>query len=88
VRTAYFGIPLIGPILFGQTIVTYLTLPIFLAVDFVLRRTMAGLRLRAVGENPEAADAAGVSVPWAREAAIIAGAALIGLAGGLLSVGV
>jgi simple sugar transport system permease protein len=48
---------------------------------------MAGLRLRAVGENPEAADAAGVSVPLTRYAAIVAGAALIGLAGGLLSVG-
>jgi ABC-type uncharacterized transport system permease subunit len=80
-------VAVIGPILFGQTIVTYLTVPIFAAVDFVLRRTMPGLRLRAVGENPEAADAAGVSVAWTRYAAIVAGAALIGLAGGLLSVG-
>jgi ABC-type uncharacterized transport system permease subunit len=81
------GLAVIGPILFGQTIVTYLTVPIFAAVDTVLRRTMPGLRLRAVGENPEAADAAGVSVAWTRYAAIVAGAALIGLAGGLLSVG-
>ncbi len=81
------SIAIIGPILFGQTVVTYLTVPIFVAVDFVLRRTMPGLRLRAVGENPEAADAAGVSVPLTRYAAIIAGAALVGLAGGLLSVG-
>lgn len=77
----------IGPVLFGQTVVTYLVVPVFVAVDFVLRRTMPGLRLRAVGENPEAADAAGVSVPWTRYAAIMAGAALVGLAGGLLSVG-
>ena len=81
------SIAIIGPILFGQTVVTYLSVPIFVAVDFVLRRTMPGLRLRAVGENPEAADAAGVSVPLTRYAAIIAGAALVGLAGGLLSVG-
>ncbi len=81
------GLAVIGPILFGQTVVTYLTVPIFAAVDFVLRRTMPGLRLRAVGENPEAADAAGVSVPLVRYAAIVTGAALIGLAGGLLSVG-
>ena len=81
------SIAIIGPILFGQTVVTYLTVPIFVAVDFVLRRTMPGLRLRAVGENPEAADAAGVSVLLTRYAAIIAGAALVGLAGGLLSVG-
>ena len=80
-------LPYIGRILFGQTVVTYLVLPVVFLVDHVLRRTMAGLKLRAVGENPEAADAAGISVPLTRYAAIGAGAALIGLAGGLLSVG-
>ena len=80
-------LPFIGRILFGQTVVTYLVLPVFLVADRVLNRTMAGLRLRAVGENPEAADAAGVSVTLIRYAAIVAGAALIGLAGGLVSVG-
>jgi simple sugar transport system permease protein len=80
-------IPYVGRLLFGQSVVTYLVVPIFFAVDHVLRRTMAGLRLRAVGENPEAADAAGVSVPVTRYLAIMAGAALIGLAGGMLSVG-
>lgn len=80
-------IPFVGRLLFGQTAVTYLVVPIFFAVDYVLTRTMPGLRLRAVGENPEAADAAGVSVPLTRYAAIVAGAALIGLAGGMLSVG-
>lgn len=80
-------LPTIGRLVFGQSVVTYLVVPIFFLVDFVLRRTMIGLRLRAVGENPEAADAAGVSVPLTRYAAIVAGAALIGLAGGLLSVG-
>ncbi len=80
-------LPVIGRILFGQTMVTYLVLPVFLLVDTTLRQTMAGLHLRAVGENPEAADAAGVSVPRTRYAAILSGAALIGLAGGMLSVG-
>jgi simple sugar transport system permease protein len=80
-------LPFVGRIIFGQTIVTYLVIPIFIVANYVLQRTMAGLRLRAVGENPEAADAAGVSVPLTRYAAIAAGAALIGLAGGLLSVG-
>jgi simple sugar transport system permease protein len=77
----------VGRILFGQTVMTYLVVPIFFVVNMVLGATMAGLRLRAVGENPEAADAAGISVPLTRYAAIVAGAALIGLAGGLLSVG-
>ena len=80
-------LPYVGRLLFGQSVVTYLVVPIFFLTDFVLRKTMAGLRLRAVGENPEAADAAGVSVPLVRYAAIVSGAALIGLAGGFLSVG-
>jgi simple sugar transport system permease protein len=80
-------LPVVGRLLFGQSVVTYLVVPVFFLVDHVLRRTMAGLRLRAVGENPEAADAAGVSVVVTRYLAIMAGAALIGLAGGLLSVG-
>ena len=64
----------------------YLTIPIFFLVNYVLTRTMLGLRLRAVGESPEAADAAGVSVSLYRLGAVIAGSALIGLAGGYLSV--
>lgn len=79
-------VPIVGRFLFGQSVVTYLVVPVFFLADYVLRRTMAGLRLRAVGENPEAADAAGVSVPLTRYAAIMVGAALVGLAGGLLSV--
>jgi simple sugar transport system permease protein len=80
-------IPIIGRVLFEQNGVVYLIVPIFFAVQWVLHQTRAGLRLRSVGENPEAADAAGVSVPLVRFGAIVAGSALIGLAGGLLSVG-
>jgi simple sugar transport system permease protein len=80
-------LPFVGRLLFGQAAASYLVVPIFFLVDHVLRGTMAGLRLRAVGENPQAADAAGISVALTRTAAIVAGAALIGLAGGLLSVG-
>lgn len=81
-------IPVIGRILFAQDIVVYLTIPIFIAVMYVLNRTMVGLRLRAVGENPEAADAAGINVALYRIMAVVAGAALVGLAGGYLSVAV
>jgi general nucleoside transport system permease protein len=81
-------IPVIGRILFAQDIVVYLTVPIFLAAAYVLNRTMFGLRLKAVGENPEAADAAGISVAYYRLVAVIIGAALVGLAGGYLSVAV
>lgn len=81
-------IPVIGRILFNQDVVVYLTVPIFFAVQWLLTRTEVGLRLRAVGENPEAADAAGISVVRYRYGAILAGSALVGLAGGYLSVAV
>jgi ABC-type uncharacterized transport system permease subunit len=79
-------IPIIGRIFFTQDVVVFLAIPIFFLVNYGLTRTMLGLRLRAVGENPEAADAAGVSVSLYRVGAVVAGSALIGLAGGYLSV--
>ena len=82
------SIPAIGKILFQQDIVVYLTIPIFILVQWFLQRTETGLRLRAVGENPEATDSAGVNVSLYRTGAIMAGAALVGLAGGYLSVAV
>ena len=81
-------IPILGRIVFTQDIVVYLTIPIFLSVIVILNRTMFGLRLKAVGENPEAADAAGINVGLYRLIAVVAGAALVGLAGGYLSVAV
>ena len=68
--------------------IVYLTVPLFFAVTWILTRTEIGLRLRAVGENPEAADAAGINVSLYRLCAVLAGAALVGLAGGYLSVAV
>jgi len=79
-------IPVIGRIFFMQDPVVYLTILIFIAVNFLLFRTMVGLRIRAVGENPAAADAAGVRVAVHRILAIVAGSSLIGLAGGYISV--
>jgi general nucleoside transport system permease protein len=79
-------IPIIGRIFFTQDLVVFLTIPIFFLVNYVLTRSMLGLRLRSVGENPGAADAAGVSVSLYRLGAVVAGSALIGLAGGYLTV--
>jgi len=79
-------IPVIGRIFFMQDPVVYLTILIFIAVNFLLFRSMLGLRIRAVGENPAAADAAGVGVAAHRILAIVAGSSLIGLAGGYISV--
>lgn len=80
-------IPLLGHILFGQDAMVYLTILIFAATGMMLSRSVVGLKLRAVGDGPEAADAAGVNVALYRYGATIIGAALVGLAGGYLSVG-
>lgn len=77
-------LPVVGG-LFIQNPVAILTPLIFLAVVLFLNRTAAGLKLRAVGENPHAADAAGISVGGMRFLAILAGAALVGLAGATIS---
>jgi simple sugar transport system permease protein len=77
-------IPFIGPILFGQTVLLYLTLLLVAAAHFVLLRTRFGLSLRAAGENPKAADAAGVSVARMRYAGTLISGATAGLAGAYL----
>lgn len=79
------GIPLIGRFLFGQDPVVYVSLALVALVWHLLYRTRIGLELRAVGENPQAADADGVNVEAYRLAAVTAGGALIGLAGGYLA---
>lgn len=81
------NVPVLGPILAAQDVVIFATPAIFLGVVYVLFRTHTGLRLRAVGESPEAADAAGIDVSGVRFLAVMAGAALIGLAGAYISVG-
>lgn len=79
-------IPVLGRILFTHDPVVYLLPWIVLAVWWLLFRSSTGLRLRAVGESPDAADAAGVAVLRYRFLAVLAGSALIGLAGGYMSV--
>ncbi len=78
-------IPFFGKVLFAQDAMVYLTVPIVFGVWWFLFRTRAGLNLRAVGENPQAADAAGIAVDFYRFAAVAAGGALCGLAGGYLA---
>ncbi|MDR1824320.1 MAG: ABC transporter permease [Bifidobacteriaceae bacterium] len=71
----------------GQYPLTYLALFVVAPVIWwVLRSTGMGLKLRAVGESPEAADAAGVSVPLTRYLALTVGGAFMGLGGAFLTV--
>lgn len=79
-------LPVVGHILFAQDLVVYLTIPIFFLVQRLLFHSTVGLRLRSVGEAPDAADAAGINVGFYRFAAVVLGSALIGLAGGYMSV--
>ena len=78
-------IPLAGPLLFRQPPLTYLAVLLVVPVMLFLFRTRAGLGLRAVGENPVAAFAAGADPARVRTLAILAGGALAGLAGAVLS---
>ena len=78
-------VAVIGPILFSQNALTYLAFLMVPVVWYGLSRTMAGLRLRAVGEDPSTADACGVHVLTTRFLAVLAGGALCGAAGGYLS---
>ena len=78
-------IPVIGPILFGQDILVYLSFVMILAVAWFLSRTRPGLILKAVGESHDSAHALGYPVIAIRYAAVLFGGAMSGLAGAYLS---
>lgn len=78
------SIPVLGTALFVQPPITYLAYLVAPALAWWFSRTHAGLALRAIGERPEAAEAAGVAVDRMRALAILVGGALGGLAGGTL----
>jgi simple sugar transport system permease protein len=77
-------LPVIGAALFAQPPITYVAYLIVPLLAWWLTRTHAGLALRAIGERPEAAEAAGIAVNRARTRAILVGGGLGGLAGGTL----
>jgi general nucleoside transport system permease protein len=85
---ALSNIPFIGPVFFQQNVIFYVAVIILLAIQFLLFRTNIGLRIRAVGEHPLAADTAGVNVRLVRYLCVIASGALSGLAGAFLSLGI
>ena len=73
--------PVVGPILFGQTVLVYASWACVVLVWLYLTRTRPGLNLRAVGEAPGAADAMGIDVVAYRYAHTLAGGAFAGIAG-------
>jgi general nucleoside transport system permease protein len=78
------NLPGIGPALFSQTVLFYLTIALAFIAHFILFRTNFGLALRASGENPAAADSAGISVQRMRYAGTLISGAAAGMAGGYL----
>ena len=75
-------IPIIGPLFFQNTyITTYMGFAILAIAAFVLYKTKFGLRLRACGEHPQAADSLGVSVVKIRYAGVLISGALAGMGG-------
>ena len=80
-------IPLVGNALFTQTVLVYLMYVAIVAVPFVLYQTRWGLRVRAVGEHPKAADTVGIKVTRVRWQAVLAGGGLAGLGGAYFTVG-
>lgn len=78
-------LPYVGPLLFGQDALVYLSFALAAAVSWVLFRTRAGLVLRAVGDNHASAHALGYSVLQVRWAAVLFGGACAGLGGGYMS---
>lgn len=77
-------IPVLGPILFDQNILVYFSILLSLFLYYLLYKTGTGLALRAVGENPKAADSLGVNVVRSRYVTAIIGGMLMGLAGAYL----
>ena len=75
------GIPVIGPVLFRATLLLWIALILVFVIHFALRRTRWGLRTRAVGEHPTAADTVGVRVRGLRYTNVLIGGAIAGAGG-------
>jgi general nucleoside transport system permease protein len=78
-------IPVIGPLIFGQDVLVYVSVLSVILVTWVLSRTRWGLLIRAVGENHDAAHSIGYSVNLVRLGSVLFGGAMAGLGGAYLS---
>ncbi len=80
-------IPIIGPIFFDSTIFLYITYALIILIQVGLFRTKWGLRVRAVGEHPTAADTVGIKVLWTRYRNVVLGGMVAGIGGAYLTIG-
>lgn len=79
------SLPIVGPALFQQNVLVLLALALVFVLSFLLRQTGIGLRIRALGDHPQAAASLGVRVARERTLLLLAGGALGGLGGACLS---
>jgi ABC-type uncharacterized transport system permease subunit len=82
------NLPILGPIFFNQNVLVYGAFLLVPVTWFVLNKTTLGLKIRAVGQTPEAADSLGISVARVRYFTVTLGGALAGLAGASLSIAI
>ena len=80
-------IPVIGPVLFNQSIIVYLMYVVVTIVHIALFKTRYGLRVRAVGEHPQAADTVGISVNFVRARNVLIAGMVAGLGGAFFTLG-
>lgn len=80
-------IPVIGPVLFNQSSIIYLLFVLVGVTHFLMYSTKWGLRIRAVGEHPKAADTLGINVFTTRYVSVLISGAIAGLAGSYMSIG-
>ena len=84
------GVPILGPVyrdlVSGHNLIVYLALLSVPATHWLVNKTRFGLRLRAVGDNPQAVDTAGISVAWLRYRAVLLCGLLTGIAGTYVSI--
>ena len=87
VRIPLLGdIPIIGEVFFNQNLLVYIAYLLVPVAIFILNKTTLGLKIKAVGENPAAADSLGVSVQGVRYFTTILGGIMAGVAGASLSI--
>ena len=80
-------IPVIGPVFFDSTVFLYITYALIIGVQLALFHSRWGLRVRAVGEHPTAADTVGIRVLWIRYRNVILGGLVAGIGGAFLTIG-
>ena len=81
------SIPILGPMFFSSNIFLYLLLVLICVIHYGLFYTRWGLRVRAVGEHPRAADTAGIDVLWTRYRQVILGGIVAGIGGAYFTLG-